>query len=73
MILCVHRGKLSEGIDFSDSLARAVITVGIPYPSVKDVRVGEKKSWNDRFSLSKVSLYDKMFTFLGFIDGKSLV
>lgn len=33
LFIAVHRGKLSEGIDFSDSLARAVLVAGIPYPS----------------------------------------
>ncbi len=31
-MLAVCRGKLSEGLDFSDDAARAVIIVGIPYP-----------------------------------------
>jgi Rad3-related DNA helicase len=31
-MLAVCRGKLSEGLDFSDDFARAVIIVGIPYP-----------------------------------------
>ena len=28
----VCRGKISEGIDFSDGMSRAVILIGIPYP-----------------------------------------
>ena len=30
--LAVCRGKLAEGIDFSDDAARCVIMAGIPYP-----------------------------------------
>jgi Rad3-related DNA helicase len=32
VMMGVCRGKLSEGIDFSDDAARCVIMVGIPYP-----------------------------------------
>ena len=32
----VCRGKISEGLDFSDEAARAVIVVGIPFPQVYD-------------------------------------
>ena len=28
----VCRGRISEGLDFSDAAARCVIVVGIPYP-----------------------------------------
>lgn len=31
----VCRGKISEGIDFSDYMARAVICISIPYPNVR--------------------------------------
>ncbi|XP_071698535.1 uncharacterized protein [Rutidosis leptorrhynchoides] len=51
--LAVCRGKVSEGIDFSDDNARAVIIVGIPFPSVVDIQVAEKKKYNDRFRLSR--------------------
>ena len=42
-------GKLSEGIDFSDDMARAVQLVGIPYPNYMDVRVTAKRAYLDRF------------------------
>lgn len=34
------RGKVSEGLDFCDENARAVVTIGIPFPNVKDLQVG---------------------------------
>lgn len=39
LMFAVFRGKISEGLDFSDDRARAVITVGIPYPNFKDEQV----------------------------------
>ncbi|CDW54284.1 Fanconi anemia group J protein [Trichuris trichiura] len=47
LLLAVYRGKVAEGIDFADRLARAVVTVGIPYPNVKDVRISLKRQYND--------------------------
>ncbi|KAI9156058.1 hypothetical protein H9P43_009168 [Blastocladiella emersonii ATCC 22665] len=44
----VYRGKVSEGIDFSNNRARAVVCIGIPYPSVMDKKVQLKKAYNDR-------------------------
>jgi chromosome transmission fidelity protein 1 len=35
-LFCVFKGKLSEGIDFTDELCRAVIVVGVPYPDIND-------------------------------------
>ncbi|KAL7751355.1 hypothetical protein RI367_003215 [Sorochytrium milnesiophthora] len=44
----VFRGKVSEGIDFTDERARCVICVGIPYPNAKDLQVQLKKTYNDK-------------------------
>lgn len=32
----VAGGKLSEGVDFADSMARCVVIIGIPYPNITD-------------------------------------
>jgi regulator of telomere elongation helicase 1 len=45
--LAVCRGKVSEGIDFADADARAVVITGIPYPSVFDPKVSLKKKFLD--------------------------
>ncbi|KAL7715885.1 Regulator of telomere elongation helicase 1 rtel1 [Entamoeba marina] len=48
VFLGVFRGKLSEGIDFGNHLARVVIVVGIPFPSVADVNIQLKKEYNNK-------------------------
>ena len=48
--LAVFRGKLSEGIDFTGDMARTVIVVGIPYPSLGDINVNMKRDYNDKMS-----------------------
>lgn len=53
LLLAVFRGKVSEGIDFADDAARAVITIGIPYPNVREVTVDLKKSYNDSARLNR--------------------
>ncbi|RKP17078.1 DNA repair helicase, partial [Rozella allomycis CSF55] len=47
MYFGVCRGKISEGIDFSDAKARAVIITGIPYPPMLDPRITLKKNFMD--------------------------
>jgi Rad3-related DNA helicase len=42
-MFAVSRGKVSEGIDFSDELCRAVFMIGIPYPPIKDIKIASKK------------------------------
>ncbi len=44
----VCRGRISEGLDFSDNAARCVIIVGIPYPQMVDPRVVLKKDFLDK-------------------------
>ncbi|VVA92008.1 unnamed protein product [Arabis nemorensis] len=51
--LAVCRGKVSEGIDFADDNARAVIIVGIPFPNLHDIQVRLKKKYNDTYKSSK--------------------
>ncbi|RCN29522.1 hypothetical protein ANCCAN_24714 [Ancylostoma caninum] len=43
MFFAVCRGKVSEGIDFSDADSRAVCIVGIPFPPLMDVRICLKR------------------------------
>uniref|UniRef100_A0A914HLI7 Helicase ATP-binding domain-containing protein n=1 Tax=Globodera rostochiensis TaxID=31243 RepID=A0A914HLI7_GLORO len=44
LLFAVCRGKLSEGIDFSDSHCRAVVIVGIPFPPLYEPRIILKKA-----------------------------
>ena len=45
IIFAICRGKISEGYDFPDELARAVIIVGIPYPNIKDPKIVMKQEY----------------------------
>lgn len=47
LLLAVCRGKVSEGIDFKDNFARAVILVGIPFAPYLDPRVRQKQKYLD--------------------------
>ncbi|KAH7729616.1 DOG-1 protein [Aphelenchoides avenae] len=47
LMIAVYRGKVSEGIDFTDDKARCVVCVGIPFPNARDEVVVEKKKFND--------------------------
>lgn len=52
-MLGVYRGRASEGLDFSDNYARAVVAVGIPYPNIKDVQVDLKRKYNNNYCQKK--------------------
>ena len=44
-LFAVCRGKVAEGIDFSDNMARAVVVTGIPFPNLHDPKVKIKKEY----------------------------
>ncbi|XP_069356988.1 Fanconi anemia group J protein-like isoform X2 [Maniola hyperantus] len=49
LLFAVYRGKVAEGMDFKDRQARAVITIGVPYPNKYDIAVSEKMKYNDKY------------------------
>lgn len=49
LLLAVCRGKISEGVDFADNNARAVITIGLPFPNFKSTEITDKRKYNDKF------------------------
>lgn len=59
ILFSVCRGTSSEGIDFSDDMARMVIIIGIPYPNLGDVKVNLKKEFLDEFNNKNFHLLDK--------------
>ena len=46
VLLAVMRGRSSEGVDFLDDCARAVVVVGIPFPPLYETTVRLKRSFN---------------------------
>ena len=54
VLMAVCRGKVSEGIDFADRDARAVVITGIPFPAFKDPKVSHRSGlfWTPGAELS---------------------
>lgn len=50
ILFSVVGGKMSEGINFADEMARGVLIVGLPYPDITDPELKEKMSLLDRSS-----------------------
>ncbi|GAB1223776.1 hypothetical protein ENUP19_0161G0034 [Entamoeba nuttalli] len=60
VLLCVTRGRLSEGIDFTNHLARAVLIIGAPYLQSSPIPIKERVEYlNNKKIISK----DDYFTF----------
>lgn len=49
ILCCVCRGKVTEGIDFSDEKARAVVLIGLPNANISD----KKLKWKQAYLNSK--------------------
>ena len=45
--MSAYRGKVSEGLDFSDRAGRAVVITGIPYAMKTDPKVGHEVHLRD--------------------------
>lgn len=48
LLLSVVGGKMSEGINFANDMARCVVVVGLPYPDITDVELKEKMMTMDK-------------------------
>lgn len=51
LLLSVVGGKMSEGINFSDDLARAVIMVGLPFPNAYSANIIARRNFIESRSL----------------------
>ena len=48
ILFCVVGGKMSEGINFANEMARCIFIVGIPYPDITDPELKEKMRLLDK-------------------------
>lgn len=56
IFLAVMRGKMSEGLDFSDIYGRAVMVVGFPLAPLNDPKVKEKQKYLDEERMDRPNL-----------------
>jgi chromosome transmission fidelity protein 1 len=55
LLFSVIGGKLSEGINFSNEMARCVAVTGLPYPDITDTELKEKMASMDRASTKSIT------------------
>jgi len=67
VFFAVCRGKASEGIDFSDHRCRAVVTIGIPFPSLVAPKIQTKRSFMDARRQEHVSTVRRMRGETGYV------
>lgn len=53
LLLAVVGAKLSEGLNFADDLARAVVMVGLPYPNASSPELKERLKYVSNLSKQK--------------------
>ncbi|ODV79712.1 ATP-dependent RNA helicase CHL1 [Suhomyces tanzawaensis NRRL Y-17324] len=53
LLLSVVGGKMSEGINFSDDLARGVIMIGLPYPNAYSGEIIAKRNFIESHTLAQ--------------------
>ncbi|KAH3677241.1 hypothetical protein WICMUC_001822 [Wickerhamomyces mucosus] len=58
MLLSVVGGKLSEGINFSDDLARSVMIIGLPFPNLYSGEIISKRKYIESEVLIKTKSQD---------------
>ena len=56
--MAVVGAKLSEGLNFTDDLARAVVMVGLPYPNASSPELKERLKYASSLSKQKGELGD---------------
>lgn len=58
LLLSVVGGKMSEGINFSDRLGRAVVIVGLPYPNINSPEWKAKTEYVEVATLARLTSHD---------------
>lgn len=53
ILFVVCRGKLAEGIDFSNNYCRCALVISLPYPNISDPLLKAKMDWLDKHSALK--------------------
>lgn len=60
LLLSVVGGKMSEGINFSDSLGRCVLIVGLPYPNINSAEWKAKIEYIESSTVERLSAQQEL-------------